>query len=1105
MKFCIALLACIAISFFSFSQAIPKNPNVTDAKGLRQGKWTLLFDTNWNPVTEKSKAVYYRLIEYENDKPTGVVRDYYPSGKVQWQGKLLADRPKEVNDGEAIWFRETGTKEMMKFFEKGNIIKEVNFDEKGNEIIETAETLNAKGEQAYQAGQYDQAISYFSQSLKFTELQDGKDNAMYATALNNLGYMFLTKGNFSVADSLYHETLEIRERVLGKNHQDYGSTLYSLGELNAFSGKLHDAEALYNQAVEIYKNTIEIDDEYYVLAYNNLGVLYSEMGRYDEAIRYLESVVDSRARVKGNETMEYAQAINNLSDVYSRVGEYRKAEKLCREALRIREKVLGTNHPYVAHSLNNLATLYFNESRYTQAEEMYLRAINIYGTSVGKDNTDYAQFICNLAVLYAEVNLPAKAEPLFKDALVIFEKFVGKEHQIYALCLNEMARMCFFQGKLAQAETLYVEALEIRGRILGKTHPYYAVSLGGLANVYNAKGDYPRAEAFYKEVHEIYSLIFGKDNPFFTGSLDRLASVYINMKDEANAYKTFKDVNLGYLGQIRNYFPGLSEKERESFYAEVRNRFEIFNSFAVDNSKLYEDVYNNQLEVKALLFNTNNKIRNAILKSGDTTLISEYQHWQARRDELVIAYKMSIEERQKDSINITSIEAEINTLERKLSERSLAFDKMENKGPEITWNNIRKNLNSGEAAMEIIRFHKYGFKKLVVDSSDVALKKYPRYDLNDTVFYAAFIITKNSKNPELILFKNGNELEGRLIRNYKNNIHFQQNDTISYSAYWRPVAKYLDKKKIKTVYVSPDGVYNQINLSTLKNSATQKFVIDEIDLKLLTNTRDIINMPKSRRISSLKAISFFGYPDYSNGEITSIDFNEERDINAKVAQDTTQRFLIDGRITELPGTQAETNAIYKLLTENNIAAIQYIEGRASESEIKQLKNPGILHIATHGFFLESKNTDFAGFKAQQLAQNPLLRSGLLMAGSQSAMDGKNTVDSDDGILTAYEAMNLNLDETELVVLSACETGLGEIRNGEGVYGLQRAFQTAGAKSVLMSLWKVDDNATQQLMTAFYTNWLKNGDKREAFKKAQASVRAKYKHPYYWGAFVLVGE
>jgi CHAT domain-containing protein len=179
-----------------------------------------------------------------------------------------------------------------------------------------------------------------------------------------------------------------------------------------------------------------------------------------------------------------------------------------------------------------------------------------------------------------------------------------------------------------------------------------------------------------------------------------------------------------------------------------------------------------------------------------------------------------------------------------------------------------------------------------------------------------------------------------------------------------------------------------------------------------------------------------------------------------------------------------------------------MQADASEKNLKEAKSPRVLHIATHGFFLpETENTEekVFGIEAGKLKENPMLRSGLMLAGAEKVIEGSG----EDGILTAYEAMNLSLENTEIVVMSACETGLGDVKNGEGVYGLQRAFKVAGANAIIMSLWKVNDDATQELMTLFYKYYAVSGNKQDAFKKAQLELKTKFKDPYYWGAFVLV--
>jgi CHAT domain-containing protein len=217
-------------------------------------------------------------------------------------------------------------------------------------------------------------------------------------------------------------------------------------------------------------------------------------------------------------------------------------------------------------------------------------------------------------------------------------------------------------------------------------------------------------------------------------------------------------------------------------------------------------------------------------------------------------------------------------------------------------------------------------------------------------------------------------------------------------------------------------------------------------------------------------------------------------------------------VSDLPGTGIEVSQIQKTLEANKWNVTTRIRQNAREEDVKALRQPDILHIATHGFFITPQGEESAQVSNNDLSNvqnNSMLRSGLLLAGAEKYLLEKLRSQprsaSDDGVLTAYEVINLNLDQTQLVVLSACETGTGDVRNGEGVYGLQRAFMLAGAKTLVMSLWKVDDAATQELMSDFYSRWITLNDHADAFYNTQLEVRKKFAHPFYWGAFVVVGK
>jgi CHAT domain-containing protein len=263
-------------------------------------------------------------------------------------------------------------------------------------------------------------------------------------------------------------------------------------------------------------------------------------------------------------------------------------------------------------------------------------------------------------------------------------------------------------------------------------------------------------------------------------------------------------------------------------------------------------------------------------------------------------------------------------------------------------------------------------------------------------------------------------------------------------------------------------------------------VIDNANIVLVSNTKDIyLRKVKSRAVTTDNTASMFGNPTFY---LTASADNRS--------------------ITALPGTQKEVNQVQFILDQKGWTTTEYLENFAAEEKIKELNSPKIFHIATHGLYKPTEDATFAeqiGGGEAHLAQNPLMRTGLLLKGAGDLLDKTDyNYNMESGILTAYEAMSLNLDKTDLVVLSACETGLGDLEAGEGVYGLQRAFLVAGAKMLIMSMFKVDDDATQKLMLKFYQKWLNSNNLRQSFIDAKKELRVEYPEPIYWGAFMMIG-
>jgi CHAT domain-containing protein len=443
-----------------------------------------------------------------------------------------------------------------------------------------------------------------------------------------------------------------------------------------------------------------------------------------------------------------------------------------------------------------------------------------------------------------------------------------------------------------------------------------------------------------------------------------------------------------------------------------------------------------------------------------------YGTWLQKKEFLTNALSMSTQQLADNGINMDALNSEVEGLEKELSEKSELFGQgFENK--RITYENVQKSLDKNQVAMEMVRYRHFN------------------HTFTDSVVYVALFVKNDNARPKVIPLGDGNRMENRYFKYYRNCITGKIHDEVSYRVFWEPIQTGIGQ--YSTIFFSPDGVYNQINLEAIP-TPDGKYVIDNSNIVMVSNTKDLyLRKLKARQTAtttSSKTATMFGNPTFY------LTASADRDI------------------PPLPGTEKEVKELEVLLKQNGWETIDYVEMNASEGHVKELESPKIFHIATHGFYIpkveDSEESELTENEAM-LSENPLLKTGLLLTGAGDIRNKtKYNFNIESGILTAYEAMNLNLDKTDLVVLSACETGLGDISNGEGVYGLQRAFLVAGAKVLIMSMFKVDDESTQKLVLSFYQKWLATGNLRESFTAAKKEVRVDYPDPYYWGTFMMIG-
>lgn len=928
-----------------------------------------------------------------------------------------------------------------------------------------------------QAGNLGAAREAFSEAAQLVGKLPTKPEHEIANMSSGLAAMELRNGNYARADSLYQVVIVPYQQLLKKEDRYYSQALNNLAAVRQFQGRFVEALDMIKKSASTTRKVSGISSLAYGVALDNMALLRLRVGDLANSKSELDSALMIYEKTVGRESMEYASGMMSMGRYYQVTGDYTLAEPFLKDARLLIKKQKGEQSAEYAGVINGLAILYQTLGNYRDAEGLLKEARSIIEKVHGKTNEEYATAIQNLATLYQLQGSFDLAEPLLKEALEIDRLTLGVNHPQYAITQQNLATLYQKLGRMADAQVMLEQVLQSSGRQFGKYHPSYITTLSNLAALYQDQGNFPLAETTWKQSVELRKKVLGEDHPDYARSLYGLAGVYHAQHQWAKAKENYEPVVEKYQKQVVEFFPALSEKEKSAFYAKIKPVFDAYQDFCfqylhanpTESSRTLEKLYNLQLGTKAILLNATSKVRARILASGDAELQELFKTWLVAKEEIVRFYNSSQDERSKFNVDLPSLELKANDLEKKLSSKSDAFRSQFEK-ESVTWKNVQDALLDGEAAVEILRIK----------------KKYAK----DSIYYVGMMVNKSSASPELISWKLGSQLEGRKFKYHRNTIKHHLNDTISYSFYWEPLAAKLAKGS--TVFLSCDGVFNKVNFNSLFDRSTHRFVIEDYRIRQLTNTRELIGRNSAAQAKSNSA-SLYGFADFNLGAV---------DVHVATKGNLARALGFDeGAIPALPATEKEVDEIQKLLKANVWSAQSYKRAEATEENMKSSDNPKVIHIATHGFFLG--DLELEDDETSELASNPLFRSGVLLAGA--GVDREASQRKEDGILTAYEAMNLNLDNTELVVLSACETGLGEVRNGEGVYGLQRSFLVAGANNVLMSLWQVDDVATQELMNAFYALWIKGTGKHEAFRDAQLQMKGKYQIPYFWGAFVLIGN
>jgi CHAT domain-containing protein/tetratricopeptide (TPR) repeat protein len=881
-----------------------------------------------------------------------------------------------------------------------------------------------------------------------------------AAAANQELFSLYRHSKFSEAADVGERVLEINKSVLGEQHPDYAMRLNNLAAIYQRMGDSARAEPLFKQALEINKSVL------------------------------------------GEQHPDYATSLNNLALLYNNMGDFARAEPLQKQALEIRKSVLGEQHPDYATSLNNLATLYYSMGDFARAEPLYKQALEIHKSVLGEQHPDSATSLDNLAGLYDSMGDSARAEPLYKQALEIRKSVLGEQHPDYALSLNNLAALYYSMGDFARAEPLQKQALEIRKSVRGEQHPNYANSLNNLAAIYQRMGDSARAEPRFKQALEIQKSVLGEQHPHYATSLGNLAVLYDSMGDSARAEPLYKQaVNIQRVNLNRS---SLVQSERQQNRNQSAKRFYLDNRLTISLQlpKTGDAALTDLWQWKGAVTARQQAYRQVASNPRLAPLFAELQsvshQLSAVSGQTPVPPANTAPDVERTAYNqkreiwndrFAVLNRQREDLEQRIAAGSEEFRRIREP---LTVADVQGWLPEGTAFVDVLEYNH--------STPNPDQKGKTDYERR----YLAFVVLRDQP-PMMIGLGSAASLSEAITvfrRPFRVGEYTPANHRAAEAAgrqlrrdLWLPIEKHLDG--IDTVIVSPDMALGTLPFGALPGRKEGSYLLEDYRIAVLPMANLLPTLFQDEPTAAKNGLLLVGDVDYDAQPAAAPSHAKEPRLLADIRGLRGGK----GRWESLTGFREELESVHGhyLQAFGDTAPVLSLTGRdAAESTfLAQAAQYRTLHLITHGYFedpnvksISQAEVKSDAFGSQAKGPDPFINtylpgllSGLVMAGANNPSEDPE--DPRDGILRASEIEASSMQGVDVVVLSACETGLGAVAGGEGLTGLQRAFHMAGARTVIASLWKVDDRGTQELMRRFYTNlWHKKLSKIDALREAQ---------------------
>lgn len=932
----------------------------------------------------------------------------------------------------------------------------------------------------------------------------GENNIRYKGTLCAIALVAYNNGYIEKSIEAYKEVYDALRYNHMEQTEEYCQIIDNLCLLYNKERKYKEALTYANESYKYNRIVKGENDKSQITIFRNISTSNFFLGNYLDAIEYEEKALKLSERYYGRLSMDYAISLLNLSQFQNYNGDYAKAINYINENISILNQIGKKNSQDHAVSLSFLSNYYSQVEQNRKALELCQAATDIFKREGGIESPGYARSLNNLSFKYSEIGNDEKAYEIGVEANILSLKVFGEENIDYINTVANLASYSQKIGKTNESDSLYRKGLDLLSRYVGRFTPQYYTVLSNYAGFKTILGDFDNARKLQSEAINIIREIVGEDHIDYIRALQILA--ILNFGHNTNEMYQLAKTSTSLLKKyMKSHFFLLSAVDRQklwnspsfnSWYMIMIPAMDYYHNFECKN--LGEMDYDAVLLSKNYLLNVENEIKDIINISGDIELSNLYKKWQ--------------DEKARDAAIADSLESNLNLRIAKY---------LDDNGRFVVWSDVKKQLKKEDVAIE--------FRIAPVR--------------NDSIMYCALVLRQDMSQPTIVPLFESKEIKKIPSKDYYTSAQISL-------LVWKPLEKYIND--VRNIYFSADAQLNNIAIEYVPHWEKTVPISDMWNVYRLSSTGELTKTSTKKR--SYKHASVFGGIKYdSDTTLLIADSQRYQEKRRALLSYEDYTFLdsldIRGGVSYLPATKIEAEEIYNTLSKINISTSIRTDTLATEGTFKNLSKKGIdiLHIATHGFFWTEHEAKYRtdlnflmlGNKVAKTNEDKALtRSGLLFAGANNALKGKKLPDNvDDGIVTAKEISQLNFQGLDLVVLSACQTGLGEI-SGDGVFGLQRGFKKAGAQSLLMSLWKVDDTATQLLMTRFYKNMATGMSKHESLKQAQKFLKEyevdiemkadsrpsisahakmkesqnkditykkvkKYNDPYYWAAFILL--